>query len=268
MGKTIGFIGAGNMGSAIIGGIVGAKLYNAGDIVVYDKSTDAANKCCEKFNVRMMSSSAMAAEQADILFLAVKPNVLYSAIDEIKSSVKPDAVVVSIAAGQSIEKIEKAFSKKLKLMRVMPNTPALAGEAMSALSPNAELEKNTDDMQEIVKIFESFGRAEIVAEKLMDTVTGVSGSSPAYVFMFIEAMADAAVMGGMPRQQAYTFAAQSVLGSAKLMLDTNKHPGELKDMVCSPSGTTIEAVRVLEEKGFRSAVIEAVSACIEKSKQL
>jgi pyrroline-5-carboxylate reductase len=148
----------------------------------------------------------------------------------------------------------------------MPNTPALVGEGMAALSPNANVTE--DEAKNILNIFQSFGKAEIVPEYLMDTVTAVSGSSPAYVFMFIEAMADAAVMGGMPRNQAYTFAAQSVLGSAKMVLETGKHPGELKDMVCSPAGTTIDAVGVLEEEGFRSGVIKAMTACIEKSKKL
>ena len=268
MGKIIGFIGAGNMGGAIIGGIISAGIYDAPSIVIYDKSEEVRRICADKYGVTVAASAQDAAARADILFLAVKPNVLYGVIEEVKAQTKKEAVIVSIAAGQSIEKIEAAFGKKIKLMRVMPNTPALAGEGMSALSTNEALDGDEAAKKEILEIFSSFGRAELVAERLMDAVTGVSGSSPAYVFMFIEALADAAVMGGMPRSQAYTFAAQSVLGSAKMALDTGLHPGVLKDMVCSPSGTTIEAVRVLEERGFRSAVIEAVTACIEKSKQM
>lgn len=264
MGKIIGFIGTGNMGGAIIGGIAGAELYPAGDVVVYDKNERALAACCEKYGVTAAKSAADAAEKSDILFLAIKPNVLYSVIDEIKNAVKAGAVVVSIAAGQSIDKIESAFGRKIKLVRVMPNTPALVGEGMSALSPNGVVDDEA--AEEIARIFTSFGKAEIVPEYLMDAVTGVSGSSPAYVFMFIEALADAAVKAGMPRAQSYTFAAQSVLGSAKMVLETGMHPAALKDMVCSPAGTTIEAVRVLEERGMRSAVIEAVSACVEKSK--
>ena len=148
----------------------------------------------------------------------------------------------------------------------MPNTPAMVLEAMSALSPNEHV--STEELQSVVAIFESFGKAEVVPESLMDAVVGVSGSSPAYVYMFIEAMADAAVADGMPRAQAYEFAAQAVMGSAKLMLETGKHPGELKDMVTSPAGTTIEGVRVLEEKGFRGAVIDAVKASVEKSENM
>lgn len=148
----------------------------------------------------------------------------------------------------------------------MPNTPALVNEGMSALCPNKNIE---DEELKIVKdIFDSFGKSEVVGEYLIDAVIGVSGSSPAYVFMFIEAMADAAVMAGMPRKQAYNFAAQSVLGSAKMVLESGKHPGELKDMVCSPAGTTIDAVKVLENEGMRSAVINAVCACVEKSREM
>jgi len=148
----------------------------------------------------------------------------------------------------------------------MPNTPALVGEAVTAICPN----KNVSDEEKKVvsELLSSFGIAQFINENIMDAVIAVSGSSPAYVFMFIEAMADAAVAEGMPRAQAYQFAAQSVLGSAKMVLETGKHPGELKDMVCSPAGTTIEAVKVLEEKGFRSSVIEAMSACADKSRNM
>lgn len=265
MSKSIGFIGAGNMGGAIIGGIVTNGMTAADNIVVYDKNAEAAAAVAAKYGTKAATDISIAAA-ADIVVLAVKPNVLYDVIAQIRESVKETATVVSIAAGQSIEKIESAFGKKIRLMRVMPNTPALVGEAMSALSANELLDDDSESKADVVKIFQSLGRAELVPERLMDAVTGVSGSSPAYVFMFIEALADAAVLGGMPRAQAYTFAAQSVLGAAKLVLETGKHPAELKDMVCSPAGTTIEAVRVLEERGMRSAVIEAVNACIEKSK--
>ncbi|EEL87777.1 Pyrroline-5-carboxylate reductase [Bacillus cereus AH1272] len=161
---------------------------------------------------------------------------------------------------------EDAFGRKLKIVRVMPNTPALVGEGMSALCHNALVTEK--DLEDILNIFNSFGQTEIVNEKLMDVVTSVSGSSPAYVYMFIEAMADAAVLNGMPRDQAYKFAAQAVLGSAKMVLETGIHPGALKDMVCSPGGTTIEAVATLEEKGLRTAIISAMNRCTQKSVEL
>ncbi len=254
----IGFIGAGNMGGAIIGGIVNEKL--DAEIIVYDKyKSDFENATPAK-------SAPEVAGEADILFLAIKPAVLYDVIAEIKDCVKPETVVVSIVAGQSIEKMEKAFAKPVKLIRVMPNTPALVGAGMSALCPNGNVQKA--EAENVIKISEALGKAEIVDEKMMDAVTAVSGSAPAYIFMIIEAMADAAVMGGLPRDKAYTFASQAVLGSAEMVLKTGKHPGELKDMVCSPSGTTIEAVKVLEERGLRSAIIEAMQACMDKSKNM
>lgn len=264
MSKSIGFIGAGNMGGAIMGGIAEKGFFDT--VFVFDKNAEAANAAAEKYGAKSVDINTAAG--ADIVLLAVKPNVIYSVIDEIKDKVNSNAVIVSIAAGQSIGKLESAFGRKIKLMRVMPNTPALVGAAMSALSPNELLSEDETAADEIVKIFESLGKAEIVPEKLMDAVTGVSGSSPAYVFMFIEALADAAVAAGMPRAQSYTFAAQSVLGSAKMVLETGTHPAALKDMVCSPGGTTIDAVKVLEEKGLRGAIMDAVAACVEKSRNM
>ncbi len=260
----IGFIGVGNMGRAIIEGIV--KADGACEIMVYDKNRDNMLYVCEKYGAIAAENNQELAAQADILFLAVKPNVLYNVIDEIKKSINFEATVVSIVAGQSMEKIESAFGKRINLVRVMPNTPALVGEGMTALCPNRNVGENA--LKNVCEIFEKLGRAELVSECMMDAVTAVSGSSPAYIFMVIEAMADAAVMGGLPRDKAYIFAAQAVLGSAKMVLETGAHPGELKDSVCSPGGTTIEAVKVLEDRGLRSALIEAMQACMDKSKKL
>lgn len=263
----IGFIGAGNMGSAIIGGIVKNGIAQPSDIFVTDLNKTKVTALENEYNIKQSISNAVVAGASDMLFLCVKPNVVYSVIDEIKDCIKDDTIVVSIVAGQAIEKLEKAFGREsIKLVRVMPNTPALVGEGMAAVVPNANADKN--DTEKVLDVFNSFGKAEIISENLMDAFTAVSGSSPAYVFMFIEAMADAAVAGGIPRAQAYTFAAQAVLGSAKMVLETGKHPGELKDMVCSPAGTTIESVKVLEEEGMRAAVMKAMQACIDKSKAL
>ena len=171
-------------------------------------------------------------------------------------------MIVSIAAGKTIAAIEDSFGKPVKLVRAMPNTPALVGEAMSALCVNQNV--TPEELKEVQALFNSFGKSEVISESLI----GVSGSSPAYVYMFIEAMADAAVADGMPRAQAYKFAAQSVYGSAKMVLETGKHPGELKDAVCSPAGTTIEAVAALEAGGFRNTVISAQRACSQKSRDM
>lgn len=266
MEKMIGFIGGGNMASAIIGGIIKAELAGKDQVLASCKSRKSVERLQEQFGICATTDNREVAAKADILFLAVKPNMFATVIPEIRDVVKEGQIIVSIAAGQTIEAIEAAFGKEIKLIRVMPNTPALVGEAMSGISPNALI--SPEELQEVIAIFESFGEAEVVPESMMDAVIGVSGSSPAYVYMFIEAMADAAVADGMPRAQAYKFAAQSVLGSAKMVLETGMHPGALKDAVCSPGGTTIEAVAKLEESGFRQSVIAAQRACVQKSKDM
>lgn len=266
MNKTIGFIGSGNMGGAMIGGIVKSKLVEPSKVMISDINEEKLKAMNEKFGVETTTDSRKLAEKADIIFLSVKPNIYDEVMEGIKDLVNENKLVVSIAAGKSIADVEKVLGEEVKLVRVMPNTPALVGEGMAALCPNKNVAK--EQLEEVKAIFESFGKAEVMPEYLIDSVIGVSGSSPAYVFMFIEAMADAAVIGGMPRDKAYKFAAQAVLGSAKMVLETGMHPGALKDMVCSPAGTTIEAVRTLEEKGFRAAVIEAMVKCMEKSKEM
>lgn len=264
--KNIGFIGCGNMGSAMIGGIVGSGLAAASQVIASAHTSATLEKIKNQYPIRTTLSNKEVAGAADILFLAVKPYLYEEVIGEIKDVVSDDTVIVAIAAGQSIEKIEGYFGRSVKLVRSMPNTPAMVLEAMSALTPNAAVTK--EELDTVISIFNSFGKCEVIPEKLMDAVTGVSGSSPAYVYMFIEAMADAAVWDGMPRAQAYNFAAQSVLGAAKMVLETGKHPGELKDAVCSPGGTTIAAVAALEADNLRGTVMNAQHACTEKSKEM
>ena len=254
------------MASAIIGGLLSSGLSDREHVIASDKSEASVERLKESFGIRACSENTEVSSAADILFLAVKPDVFKLVIPEIRDSLKKEVVVVSIAAGQSIAKVEAAFERPVKLIRVMPNTPALVGASMSALCRNELVTE--EELEEVYKLFCSFGEAEVIPEKLMDAVVGISGSSPAYVYMIIEAMADAAVADGMPRAQAYKFAAQAVLGSAKMVLETGKHPGELKDMVCSPGGTTIEAVAVLEKMGLRSAVIEGQRACVRKSREM
>ena len=261
----LGFIGAGNMAQAMIGGILAKEIVKKEDIIASAATQKTIDKVAKEFGINVTLDNREVAK-ADIVFLAVKPFYYEEVIDGIKDVVDEKQLIISVAAGKSVEWVENAFGGKKKIVRIMPNTPALVGEAVTAISPNANI---TDgEKQEIVELIASFGLAQIVSEKIMDAVIAVSGSSPAYVFMFIEAMADAAVAEGMPRAQAYKFAAQAVLGSAKMVLETGKHPGELKDMVCSPAGTTIEAVGVLEEHGFRSAVIDAMKACVDVAKGL
>ncbi|MBP3469426.1 MAG: pyrroline-5-carboxylate reductase [Lachnospiraceae bacterium] len=262
----IGVIGLGNMAGAMIGGLIAKGFVKAEEICGSDANQEMEEKRAKEFGICIAANNRETAKEADYLILAVKPQFASEVIAEIKDNCKAGQVVISIMAGKSIEWISTQFGREIKLVRCMPNTAALVGEAITALSPSDNV--GTEELDTVKHIIESFGKAEVVPERLMDSVVGVSGSAPAYVFMMMEAMADAAVEGGMPRQQAYTFAAQAVLGSAKLMLETGKHPGELKDMVCSPAGTTIAAVRVLEENGFRGAVIDAVEAAIKRSSEL
>ncbi|WP_343003525.1 pyrroline-5-carboxylate reductase [Clostridium sp. 2218st1_F5_2218SCRN_220325] len=264
--KKIGFIGAGNMAGAIIGGIIKSNLVESQNVIASAKTMTNLNKLKDEYNINVTLDAREVVKNSDIVFMAVKPNIFDGVLESVKDLIGDEKIVVSIAAGKSISSMENIIGDDKKIIRTMPNTPALVNEGMSALCPNKNIE---DEELKIVKgIFDSFGKSEVVGEYLIDSVIGVSGSSPAYVFMFIEAMADAAVVGGMPRKQAYNFAAQSVLGAAKIVLESGKHPGELKDMVCSPGGTTIEAVKVLENEGMRSSVINAVCACIEKSKEM
>ncbi|MBP3199415.1 MAG: pyrroline-5-carboxylate reductase [Butyrivibrio sp.] len=263
---TVGFIGLGNMAKAMIGGILAKGLMGPNEIIGTAATEETRLKVSNKYGIQTRTSNEAVAKESDIIILAVKPQYLKVVIADIMDSVDENKVIVSIAAGKTIKWLEKEFEKPVKIIRVMPNTPALVLEGCSAVCRNDMV--TDDDYHFVIELLESFGKAYTVPESMMDVVVGVSGSSPAYVFLFIEAMADAAVAGGMSRKQAYEFATQSVLGSAKMVLETGKHPGELKDMVCSPSGTTIEAVKILEEEGFRGAVIDAVTACIEKSRKL
>ncbi|GAA0866068.1 pyrroline-5-carboxylate reductase [Paraclostridium tenue] len=266
MDKKIGFIGSGNMAKAMIGGIVKSKLVDSNNVIASDLNELALENVKNEYGINVTTNSKEVVKFSDIVIVAVKPNVYDVVLEGVKELVDDKKIIVTIAAGKTIESIENVIGNDKKVIRTMPNTPALVNEGMSALCKNKNI---TDEELNIVKeIFNSFGKAEIVNEYLIDSVIGVSGSAPAYVFMFIESMADAAVLAGMPRNQAYTFAAQAVMGSAKMVLETDKHPGELKDMVCSPGGTTIEAVKTLESEGFRSAVIKAIGDCIEKSKEM
>ena len=245
----LGFIGTGNMASAIMGGIIKNQIIPANDIIGADVMEAGRERVKEQFKIQVTADNHEVINRSDIVILSVKPQFYAEVIAEIKDDVREDQIIITIAPGKTLAWLKEQFGKNVKIVRTMPNTPALVGEGMTAACPNEYMTK--EEIAYVLTLLESFGRVEIIPERLMDTVVSVSGSSPAYVFMFIEAMADAAV-----------------LGSAKMVLETGKHPGELKDMVCSPAGTTIEAVRVLEEKGFRSSVIEAMKTCEEISKSM
>jgi len=264
--NTIGFIGAGNMATAIIKGLIKSGMFKPEQIYASARTQKSLDKISEDCCINTSLHNSEVAKKADIIVLAIKPFMFAEVLPQIASEIDDSKLVISIAAGKSMAQISELLGKDCRIIRSMLNTPALVGEAMSALCVNEKVSE--EDKAFGLKMFESFGEAEYISETLMDAVVGVSGSSPAYVYMFIEALADAAVADGMPRAQAYKFAAQSVLGSAKMVLETGTHPGALKDAVCSPGGTTIEAVASLEKNGFRSAIIEAARACTAKSKQL
>ncbi len=262
----IGFLGFGNMARAMTTGILFRQEIIPSDITVFDIDTEKTEAAAEKFGINTASDNIEVVKNSDIILLTVKPQFYEEVIEEIRTSVEDHNIIVTVAPGKTIEWLEEKFLKKVKLIRTMPNTPALVLEGMTAMCANSMIEK--EDFDAVKNILESFGEVEPVAEKLLDVVVSVSGSSPAYVYMIIEAMADAAVHGGMSRELAYRFAAQAVMGSAKMVKETDFHPATLKDMVCSPGGTTIEAVRTLEQKGLRSAIFEAMKACEEKSKNM
>lgn len=254
----LGFIGCGNMATAILSRVVENKYVEPADVICYDVIPEALNRAVDAFGVTAASGNAQAAEASEILILAVKPMFYASVIENIRKAAE-NTCIVTLAPGLTLQWMAEQFQEpKLQVIRTMPNTPAMVGEGMTALCAS---EFVTDKQLAFVRgMFDCCGKSEMTPEYLMDAVVAVSGSSPAYIYILIEALADGAVAQGMPRQQAYTFAAQSVLGSAKMVLETKRHPGELKDMVCSPGGTTIAAVEALEQSGFRAAILNAMKA--------
>lgn len=266
MNRKIGFVGCGNMGKAMLGSIVKSNKIKLDNLIVSTKSKTSTEKINSEFGVKAVTSNVEVVKNSDILFLAVKPYFFKDVIEEIKDIVSESTIIISIAAGVTIDQIEEWFGKDVKVVRTMPNTPALVGEGMSAICPNKNV--TSEELEYVGNLFNLFGKYETLEEKDFHAFIALCGSSPAYVFMFIEAMADAGVKLGLPRAKAYKLAEQSILGSAKLALETGKHPGELKDAVCSPGGTTIEAVIDLEKNGFRNTVISAVEKCAEKSKSM
>lgn len=264
--KTIGFIGCGNMGSAMVSGIVSSGLCPPDDIIASAHTQKTLDRLSAEYGIQVTDDNKEVVQNSDLIFLAVKPYLYKDVIEEIRDFVDDSKILVAIAAGISHSSLNAYFQKPVKIIRAMPNTPAMVLEAMTAFTPNEYISE--EELNYVSSIFESFGKSEAVPEALMDAVIGVSGSSPAYVYIMIEAMADAAVADGMPRVQAYKFAAQAVYGAAKMVLETGMHPGVLKDAVCSPGGTTIAAVAKLEETGMRNAVIRAQRCCVAKAKEM
>ena len=242
----LGFIGAGNMGGAILKGILAGGKVVANDIFIRNSSDSSTQNAAQKNGVQACSSLKELAQKSDIVFIGVKPYLVAKVLEEIKEELK-NKIVISMAASVEIQDIE-AIIPETKVVRIMPNTPVEVGAGVIGVSFSGLVSE--DKQPAIVELFDNIGKVEVISEKDMPGLTAISGSGPAYVYMFIEALADGAVLNG--------------LRSAKMVLETNEHPGKLKDNVCSPAGSTIEAVRVLEENNFRSAVIECERACFKK----
>ncbi len=264
--KKIAFLGGGNMAEALIKGLIAAGTAKPDHILVTDVSPDRLAHLRKTYGIIIQKSNPDAAREAGIVILSVKPQVIERVLGEVASVVDDEKLVISIAAGVAIAKIEKALKDGSRVVRVMPNTPALvlAGAAGLAGGKHA----TSEDLALAQNIFNSVGRAVVVEEKLMDAVTGLSGSGPAYVFMIIDALSDAGVKAGLPRQLALELAAQTVYGSAKMVLETKEHPGKLRDMVTSPGGTTIEGLHALEKGKLRATLMNAVEAATARSKEL
>lgn len=266
MNKRIGFIGCGKMAQAMVTGILSSRKVRPEQIKASAKTDETLQRVKDKFSILITASNREVARWADILFLAVEPSIHNEVIKEIKNDISEDTIVITIAAGVSISMVEEQFERNIKVVRTMPNTPSLVGEGMTVLSANYQIGEG--ELEEVVALFRTFGEIEMLEERLMDSIPAISGSSPAYVYILIEALADGGVRDGIPREQAYRLASQAVLGAAKMVLTTGLHPGELKDQVCTPGGATIEAVSALEEYGFRRAVLHAMERCSEKTKCL
>jgi pyrroline-5-carboxylate reductase len=263
--KTIAFIGGGNMAEALIKGLIAAGTAKPDHILVTDVSVDRLAHLHQTYGV-MQKGNGEAAREADIIILCVKPQVVERVLADISSAVDAKKLVISIAAGIVIAKIEKGLKESSHVVRVMPNTPALVLAGAAALAGGKHA--TSDDLALTQGIFNSVGRAVIVEEKLMDAVTGLSGSGPAYVFMIIDALSDAGVKEGLPRPLALELAAQTVYGAAKMVLETKEHPGKLRDMVTSPGGTTIEGLHALEKGKLRATLMNAVEAATTRSREL
>ncbi len=263
---TYGFIGCGNMGGAIIKGMLQSGFATKEQILASTSTPEHIPMREEALGISVIADNESIIKNADVIILAIKPYQFESVLRPVCHLTRPDQLIISLAAGVSLSHMEKEFFPSRKILRAMPNTPVQVLEGMTSLSPNGPVTET--DLSIAKGLFESCGKCEVVPESLIETVIGVSGSSPAYIYMVIEAMADAAVSDGMPRPKAYTFAAQAVLGAAKMVLETGEHPGKLKDNVCSPGGTTIAAVAKLEETGLRNSIISSQKLCVQKAKDM
>ncbi|MDO5707815.1 MAG: pyrroline-5-carboxylate reductase [Andreesenia angusta] len=261
----LGFIGLGNMGFSILSGLISDD--NSKEFTFYEISDQIIDRIENEYGIKSARSLEDLCSNSKYILLAIKPQNYKEIIEQISDYLNDDSIIITIAPGFSTEDIKAILGKDFKIVRSMPNTPALVSEGMSCIS-FSDNEFTQSEREDIVNIFNSCGKVEVIPENYMDAVVPVSGSSPAYIYILIEAMADAGVSMGLTRELSYRLASQAVLGSAKMVIETNRHPAELKDAVCSPGGTTIAAVRELEKNGFRSSLIEAMQKAFERGIEL
>jgi pyrroline-5-carboxylate reductase len=266
LGKTIAFLGAGNMAEALVKGLLRANVAEPREIICSDRSEDRGPILTQRYGVRFTRSNKEATVAADIVVLSVKPQVMNKLLDEISPVLTDKKLVISIAAGVPIAAIERKVGHGVRIIRTMPNTPALVGAGATALSAGEHATE--EDLHQARALFDAIGKSVVVDEVLLDAVTGLSGSGPAYIFLIIEALSDAGVKVGLARTTAQELAAQTVLGSAKLLIETGEHPGRLKDQVTSPGGTAIAGLHTLEAGGLRTTLMDAVEAATTRSKEL
>ena len=265
-GKRIGFLGCGNMGEAMVKGLVEAHVVQPEALMASDARTDRLTDLERRYGVRIAKDNVELVRESDVVVLAVKPQIMTPVLKEVAPSLSRRQLVISIAAGVSTNTIRTAVGKDIRLIRVMPNTPALVLEGATAIAKGQGLEDG--DLETAQEIFGAVGKVVVLDEELMDAVTGLSGSGPAYVAVVIESLADGGVKMGLDRATAMILATQTVLGAAKLLLETGLHPGSLKDMVSSPGGTSITGIAALEEGGIRTTFIKAVERATLRSREL
>jgi pyrroline-5-carboxylate reductase len=264
--KRVGFVGGGNMGEALIRGLLAAGVVPADLITATEVRADRAAQLARQFGITVHADNPRLVRDADVVILAVKPQIMGAILAEIAPAVTPRHLLISIAAGVSTATIRAGLGKEARIVRVMPNTPALVLQGAAAIAPGQGAAP--EDLAIAQEIFGAVGRAVVLGEEAMDAVTGLSGSGPAYVAIVIEALADGGVRMGLDRATALTLATQTVLGAAQLLAETGMHPGALKDMVSSPGGTTIAGITALEEGGLRSTLIRAVERATLRSREL
>jgi pyrroline-5-carboxylate reductase len=264
--ERIGFIGGGKMGEALIKGVLRAKLSSADKIIVSDVDKQRCKILEEETGIKTTQENDKVISDADIIILAIKPNVMGNILEELKSNITAKHIVVSIAAGIPLSFMESFLNEGCRVIRIMPNTPCLVGETAAAYALGKSATQNDGEL--VGQILDAVGKSFLLEEKQLDAVTGLSGSGPAFIYMVIEALTDGGVKMGLPRDVSTKLAAQTALGAAKMVLEAGMHIGELKDFVTSPGGTTIEGLHALEKGGLRSALINAVEVATKKSKRL